>query len=616
MVSLFLFASATLYQYSFEQSLGIDELFFSDWMPPEQGRYPGRPSPATSLCFLALAVALIVRDSLIPQCFSVTDDNPAISAAEKFGQRIYAALIMATGSIVFLSLLVWLTGSSQTIFGNFSSGQSLLTCSVFLVASLGLLFNLITNKPLENLRLWLPQSTFVAVIAAGIVLANNTHENRQLYYQKLVSHSVNQAELIDESSISPQDSPDSAIQAFLGQDYRGFIISLSVCFALVTAIATKLLIKARLQFLQISEANSRLSTLEYRNRKVLEMAPEAVILADSSGTVIYANQRSFEIFGHKPDDLQGQPLEILLPGNLRELHRHHRKNYHRNPVTREMGQNLALEALHADGHPFPVDIVLSPIEYEDNRMVMAIIRDISDKIADKKRIEQDLHEKEVLLKEVYHRVKNNIQVIASLLKMQSRATDHPQTKVSLDEAALRISALALVHEQLYQSPSLARASLKSYIENLSESLRQNFLGTSPLKIQCRVCDGEFEPEVIVPIGLILNELITNALKHAFVSNGHTEKCVVQVFFDQIEGSESFELSVQDNGEGITDPDSLIKSKSLGIKLVRSLAAQLKGDFRIESEPTGSRFIIEIPAKSLQPASSPLVSSGIVNTYRP
>ncbi len=723
-------------------------------MPAEQGRYPGRPSPATVLCFLALSLAIIVRNLIVSPESDINYDFFTQAKSARLGLAIYASLIMATASTVSIAIFVWITGSSETIFGRLSSGQSLLTSALFLIACIGLIINLVRLKPFEIRFLWLPQSVFVAFLVLGLVIANNTHDNKKQYYQlelnnhltlikklafsalddainnlsslswylgdplvqprnfeneyaqgligvllekqnavteaygeeiktalpncniapyqlkwiqdkllisvkaaasnpgndlcihglfhqdyllkhpwqslglkfttelspltsALVSdgdHSMEAPSVtIAGRSFSVEITPTSATREMFKQDSRAFIIVLSLCFGLIAATAVQMLLRSRHHYNEMTEANARLAALEHRNRRVLEMAPEAVVLVDDSGIVVYANRRSFEIFGYNPDQLQGQPLEILLPEPLRDMHKSHRKQYIKSPVTREMGQNLALEALHADGHCFPVDIVLSPIEYGDERVVMAIIRDISDKLAEKKRIERDLQEKEVLLKEVYHRVKNNMQVIASLLKMQSRSTEHQQTKNSLNEAALRISALALVHEKLYQSASLSRASIRSYIESLSETLRQSYLGSIPLNISINTCDGEFEPEVIVPIGLILNELISNTMKHAFKDSQEHESSTINIRF-MPKDDESYVLSVTDNGVGIDDISALQKSKSLGLKLIRSLTAQLKGSLSIESDSSGSCFSIEIPAASLKPSASPMVASGIAKKY--
>lgn len=755
-VLLLLLSLSTLYQYAFNVVLGIDEFFFADWMPPEQGKFPGRPSPATSLSFLALSLAILIRNTVRRRKTEITYDQLKFSRLARISLALYASLITATASTVSVALFVWGTGSSETIFGRLSSGQSLLTSSLLLIACIGMITNLISAKPFQIRFYWLPHSVFMAFFTLGLVLANNTHDNKKQYYdlevsnhqtliKKLVFSALDDAinnlntlswyigdptrfprnneknyvqglvgavlqkqnsqteafgERID-SDILPDCSqapyslnwlgerllistraadanpskdlcihglfdqgaflnhpwqelalkfstrfhvatpklprnlgrladkelitiagrdfeliiePTAATRKMFYQDSRAFIIVLSFVFGLIAAIAVIMLLKSRQHYEEMSEANSRLKALEQRNRKVLEMAPEAVLLVDDSGTIVYTNRRSMEIFGFKPDQLQGKPLEMLLPESLRAMHKKHRESYIREPVSREMGQNLALEALHADGSPFPVDIVLSPIEYGEDRVVMAIVRDISEKLAEKNRIARDLQEKEVLLKEVYHRVKNNMQVIASLLKMQSRASEHEQTKSSLNEAALRISALALVHEKLYQSSSLSRASIRSYIESLTETLRQSYLGAAPLKINIDASEGEFEPEVIVPIGLILNELISNAMKHAFPQADLNAPPVIDILFKQSEQGEKYTLSVADNGSGIEDVAALEKSKSLGLKLIKSLTAQLKGAFKITSSVEGSLFSIDIPAGSLQPSASPMVTSGIAQKY--
>ena len=755
---LVIIALATLLQYLINQPLGIDEAIIQDWMPAEQGLYPGRPSPATSVCFLAMGVALLLRlaASLIVKepidHWLNTHTKSALPRPLRYALVVYAACILATITTVSLAIIVWITGSADSIFGSLSSGQSLLTSVLFLIICASLMTRLLALKSFEIRFYWLPQSTFVAFLVLGLVIAHNTHDNKAKDYNREISnhsqlikqmidlkldtviqrvstlslesgralsrdnyddHDINYNNLIglvfnyksggqqhygvdiSESlpsctnapyilswvsnhllitapalyketsdiqcihalyhhdaflkkpwqglnlkfntialglSYSDKDNtphgslinlagrqinlrfiPTQSTKKSFGQDSRGFFVTLSILFGLVVSIAINMSLKSRRHYEEIAKANIRLSELEARNRKVLEMAPEAVILVDNSGKIIYSNRRSFEILGYKPEALNGQPLEILLPEALRKLHVSHRNRYMYSPTSREMGQNLTLEALHANGKTFPVDIVLSPIEFGDERVVMAIIRDISDKIADQERIERDLQEKVVLLKEVYHRVKNNMQVIASLLRMQSRTADDDKTKNSLNEAALRISALALVHEKLYKSSDLSHVDIKSYIESLVESLRQTYLAKNPLSITIKANDEAFEPEVIIPIGLILNELISNAMKHAFTMlNEDTESAKsaeIDVVFALSENS-GYLLSVQDNGRGLPENFDIAKSKSLGLKLIKSLSAQLKGEITIESSTKGTLFRISIPLKALQPAASPLVASGL------
>ncbi|OOV87473.1 sensor histidine kinase [Oceanospirillum linum] len=753
---LLIFSGVTFYQYISGHSFGIDEYFMMDRMPAEQGRYPGRPSPATLLCFIALATSLMIRNIIRYSHVTLSDQALFNRRHLQIALAAYSSLIMATASTVSIAAIVWITGSQGTIFGRLSSGQSLLTSIIFLIVCLSLILHLVLYKPFEIRIYWLPHSVFIAFLAIGLVIANNTHDNKKHYFEmekashlalvrQMVFSSLDDAvidltelswykgdPLIQPGALEKEHKPsliglvfekqgkqfeqygtpiqvplpDCATHPYklrwidkhllitvkaaisnpgkdlcihglfnedyflkvlritpslkfhtrftpasdtlptiaegnidngsvtiggrqfvihlrptqstltmFGQDSRAFIIILSVIFGLIAAMAIRMLLKSRKHYLQIAEANEQLAKLEERNSKVLEMAPEAVILVNEAGSIIYSNYRSFEIFGFKPQQLEGEPLETLLPEALREAHKGHRTRYIKKPVKREMGQNLSLKALHANGHTFPVDIVLSPIEYGEQTVIMAIIRDISDKIAERKRIQRDLEEKVVLLKEVYHRVKNNMQVIASLLKMQSRVAEHQQTKNSLNEASLRISALALVHEKLYQSDNLSQASIRSYIDSLTDTLRQSYLGTMPLKIDIEACDGEFEPEVIVPIGLILNELISNAMKHAFKNQNEKSSSAITISFLPDDTAGQYILRVADNGSGIKDIPALNQSKSLGLKLIKNLTAQLKAKLEIDSDDTGTIFSIRIPSKSLKPSASPLVASGIATKYQ-
>lgn len=207
-----------------------------------------------------------------------------------------------------------------------------------------------------------------------------------------------------------------------------------------------------------------------------------------------------------------------------------------------------------------------------------------------------LQEKEVLLKEVYHRVKNNLQVVSSLLTMQARATSEPKARTVLNESADRVRSIALVHEQLYQSPNLARISCRAYIAQLVAHLTDTYQPLSGrVPIRAEIDDLEFGVETAIPLGLIITELISNAYKHAFAGQASGE---IHVVLQALEG-DGIRLCVADTGHGLP-PDFDIDidgSDSLGMRLVHMLADQLDGVLTVSSSG-GARvefsFVAEPP----------------------
>jgi PAS domain S-box-containing protein len=194
------------------------------------------------------------------------------------------------------------------------------------------------------------------------------------------------------------------------------------------------------------------------------------------------------------------------------------------------------------------------------------------------KIRASLEEKEVLLKEIHHRVKNNLQVISSLLKLQSRYTQDSKTLDMLKESQNRVRSMALIHEKLYQSSDLARIDFADYIQNLAKNLLYSYsIHASAVKVKVIVDKVSLNLDTAIPCGLLINELISNALKYAF-PDGRQGKIWVE--FSEVEG-EQFLLTVRDNGIGFPADIDFRNTVSLGLRLACSLTAQLDGTIDME-----------------------------------
>lgn len=203
-----------------------------------------------------------------------------------------------------------------------------------------------------------------------------------------------------------------------------------------------------------------------------------------------------------------------------------------------------------------------------------------------KSLQEKLKEKEVLLKEIHHRVKNNLQVICSLLNLQSRYLKEERFISSFRETQNRVKSMALVHEQLYQSQNISQIVLLDYIEQLISNLFRAYSIGSNIKYQTKIENFNLDLDSAVPFGLIVNEVISNALKYAFDSKIGGE-IMIETFASP---EKNLVLAIEDNGKGF-DPDlAMENSKSLGLKLVKNLTEQLQGQLEIKSEVNaGTRF---------------------------
>ena len=223
--------------------------------------------------------------------------------------------------------------------------------------------------------------------------------------------------------------------------------------------------------------------------------------------------------------------------------------------------------------------------------IASIGEDITQRQQADERLRASLNEKEILLKEIHHRVKNNLQVVSSLLNLQAQSVTDQAMVALLHDSQSRVKAMALVHETLYRSPDLARVDFASYARTLATQLLRTYAaqaGTVTLRVEAENC--LLDVDAAVPCGLILNELVSNALKHAFPS-GQPGRLEVEVR-PVAAGRVSF--SVSDDGVGFPPEVDFQNSPSLGLRLVATLVDQLGGTLVLNAR-AGTQFLIEFPA---------------------
>jgi PAS domain S-box-containing protein len=227
---------------------------------------------------------------------------------------------------------------------------------------------------------------------------------------------------------------------------------------------------------------------------------------------------------------------------------------------------------------------------EPDGRLYAAARDVTEERAAEQRLRDALAEKEVLLKEIHHRVKNNLQIISSLLNFQSRYVTDPSALAAFRESQDRVRSMALFHEKLYQAKDLAHVELAEYLKQMAQMLRHTYaLGGSEIALNVRAEGVDIGVDTAVPCGLIANELITNSLKYAFPGG---RRGSIDVELKRREGG-GFTFVVADDGVGIPPEVDIQKSPSLGLRLVVALVEQLDGAIRVE-RGGGTRFEVTVP----------------------
>lgn len=326
--------------------------------------------------------------------------------------------------------------------------------------------------------------------------------------------------------------------------------------------------------------------------KILDLADDAIISVDRNQRIVLFNQGAERMFGYSADAVMGQPLDLLLPERLLQAHRQHVTSFAESAVTaRRMGERQEIRARRKDGREFPAEASISKVEVNGTTMFTAIVRDATERMLAEELLRNSLREKEALLKEIHHRVKNNLQVVSSLLGLQSRTMTNPELRKMFQESQDRVHSMALLHESLYQSQSLSQIDFPAYIRQLAAHLFQSY-GVSAERIHLRTDLDKLYLglEAAVPCGLIINELLSNSLKYAFPDGREGE---VRISLRQ-SGEGTAQLVVADNGVGLKADVDWANTKSLGLRLVRSLAEQLGATVELHSN-TGTEVQLAFAA---------------------
>ncbi len=319
-------------------------------------------------------------------------------------------------------------------------------------------------------------------------------------------------------------------------------------------------------------------------RQFLKNSPIYVFIKDEKDRALRLSDNFETMLGQSMDELLGKKMDELYPaGAARKM----------------MDDDLSLlktgakvEAVEELGGRI-YSTIKFPIFIEGKRYVSGFMIDITDRTRMDKNLRNSLREKEVLLQEIHHRVKNNMQVISSLFSIQARHIENPECRQILLEGQSRIRSMSLVHEKLYQSSDLSKIDLPGYIESLAVHLFQACL-IDPKQVRL---ETDFEKialdvNLAIPFGLILNELISNALKHGFAKG---RKGVLRIRLRRGAGGEVM-LRVTDNGAGVPPHLDIRKSDTFGLKVVNLLVNQLDGVLDLD-RIGGTSFIVTFRPKT-------------------
>ncbi|HET8711405.1 MAG TPA: histidine kinase dimerization/phosphoacceptor domain -containing protein [Spongiibacteraceae bacterium] len=340
-------------------------------------------------------------------------------------------------------------------------------------------------------------------------------------------------------------------------------------------------------------ATELLKKLEERFRSVVEYAPNAMIMTDAAGRIEMVNIQAERVFGYERSEMLGQLIEMLLPERFHNQHPHLREAFFTQPQSRPMGAGRDLFARRKDGSEFPVEIGLNPIETEEGVMVLSAIVDISDRKQKEMHVRAALQEKELLLGEIHHRVKNNLQIVDSLLDLQASRIEDTRVQEILRDSQNRIRSMALIHQTLYQSHDFARVDFAGIVDSLVPTLVSSYeISADKIHVEIAADEVHLPINLAIPCGLVINELITNALKHAFPDNrSGTVSLQLRALQDR-----RVEIVVGDDGIGIPEHIDFDQLDSLGLQLVHLFASQLNGRLVIQRQPAQFTLQFALPSQ--------------------
>ena len=378
-------------------------------------------------------------------------------------------------------------------------------------------------------------------------------------------------------------------------------------------------------------ADEALWESEKRFRAIAETADDAMVVFDRRENIFFWNSAAKSIFGYEAGETQGKVLDSIVSPRFREVLREEMGQVVAKKKADLVGMTKEMGGIRKDGREFPVELSLATWRTKEEVFFTVIARDITErKQAEKElkqhrdhleemveerttklktavewlqrevlecdRVEQELRnslqEKEVLLKEIHHRVKNNLQVISSLLNLQAGTIEDPDAVETLKESQSRIRSMAFVHESLYQSDNLSEVDLGRYIHVLTTHLFRTYkINTSLISLDIDAEDAGLSVDATIPCGLIINELISNSLKYAFPGGREG-----RIYVDLHSENGQLTLIAGDDGVGFAEDVDFRNTESLGLQLVNTLVDQIDGTIELNGKE-GTEFRITFPRQA-------------------
>ncbi|MFV1883348.1 MAG: sensor histidine kinase [Balneola sp.] len=317
---------------------------------------------------------------------------------------------------------------------------------------------------------------------------------------------------------------------------------------------------------------------------IIESIQETLIVTDDVGNIVGINKAGLEMLHYSKDEIMGKPVRDFYDFNsMGGIYEKKSKN----------GNIFEFSLLTKRRRSIPVLFSEAELINVNGTKVgsVCVATDISERKKADEKLKKSLKEKEVLLSEIHHRVKNNLAVISGILQLQAYETKNKEVDKALKESQTRIQSISLVHEMLYQSDTLAFIDYRTYVNDLMQAISSMHLNDSKeISFKTDIDSVSLGINQAIPCSLLLNEIIVNCYKHAF---NVSEKGEISVFMKETEGE--IQMIVEDNGVGVEE-NEMKKSGSLGSTLIETLTSQLKGSYSIGKRDSGSGTKVKVTFK--------------------
>ena len=330
------------------------------------------------------------------------------------------------------------------------------------------------------------------------------------------------------------------------------------------------------------EAENKLRESEERWQRLVEQNPQPIQITQDA-EIIFINQAGVDLYGaDSAEELIGRSVyEFSDPDMVDKIKDRKNRLEEGKPVEEVFEHKLNC----LDGEERYIEIYSIPTTYNGKSTIQSVFYNVTDRKQKEQELIKSLDEKKMLLREIHHRVKNNLAVISGLLELQVMATTNESVIDTLRESQLRVRSIALIHEKLYQSDALSDIGFDRYLKELVQAISNTYnAGNTDVALKFELDPFTLDLDKAIPCSLIVNEVVVNCYKHAFKEQKKGE-ILLQTNVDDSQVL----LTIQDNGSGLPENFDLEEQDSLGLTLIQTLAVQLEGEVSFSSVENGTAF---------------------------